>query len=109
VKKVVLLISLNSESDSAAVPGPLSVVTRGAALTTLIDFQTAAPLAVRSEDFEDNVATGAFQICVGDINSMTNNTCFSPGQIVEGINITTVPPGDTVLLPPGFMGLTDSV
>ncbi len=77
--------------------------------TTLVDFQAAAPAATNSEDFEDNIAAGAFQICVGDINSATNNTCFTPGQIVDGININAAPPGDTVLLPPGFNGLASSV
>jgi hypothetical protein len=100
-----------STSNASSNPSTLEVASlRGTTTTytTLVDFQAAAPAATSSEDFETNNAGGAFAQCIGDINSLTNNACFTPGQVIEGLNINALPPGDTVLLPAGFSGLTDA-
>lgn len=98
--------------SSAETPVGIQITSINGAVSTfstLADFQSAAPLATNSEDFEDNAAGGAFAECGPEANSLTNDTCFTPGQIVDGINITPDPAGNLVLLPPGFNGLTDSV
>jgi hypothetical protein len=101
-----------STIDSNSNPSAFEIASLRGTVTTfnnLPAFQAAAPIATNSEDFETNVTGGNLTACVGDINSSTNNACFTPGQIVGGININAAPPGDTVLLPPGFNGLTSSV
>ena len=100
--------TINSNSN----PPAFEITSLRGSVTTfnnLPAFQAAAPTATNSEDFDTNITGGVLTACVGDINSLTNNGCFTPGQIVDGININAVPPGDTVLLPPGFNGLTSSV
>ena len=100
--------TINSNSN----PPAFEIISLRGSVTTfdnLPGFQAAAPTATNSEDFDTNIAGGVLTVCVGDINSSTNNGCFTPGQVVDGININAAPPGDSVLLPPGFNGLTSSV
>ena len=76
----------------------------------LASFQAAAPAAVNSEDIEDNAAAGAMvTTCAEPVNSASNDVCFTPGQFVDGLSVTTSSGGGVVLLDGGFMGLTSAV
>ena len=65
-----------------------------------------APLTL--EDFSGtNLAAGAISACSGPLNSSTNDACFSPGAIVDGIELDTdVPAEDTVGVIPPALDLT---
>ena len=71
-------------------------------------FGTAAPLISSFEDFSDNNTGGALIACDGPFNSTTDNACFTPGQITEGLELTaeTV---DLIVVPAGFGGLANVV
>ncbi len=77
--------------------------------TDLNSFLAAAPMATNSEDMETNNAGGVFQACPEPLDSSNNDNCFTPGQFVDGVQVSTTTGGGLVLLPPGFMGLSSSV
>jgi len=104
--------TLSSTPDTTSVPLPFSIETlNGSLLTfnTLVDFQTAAPMATNSEDFDTNNAGGILMICPENVNSTNNNTCFTPGQVVDGIDVTSDGGNGLALLPAGFNGLASAV
>ena len=79
----------------------------------LICLVLATPSVGRTwENFSDtNVGPDLFLNCPGSFNTDTNNGCFSPGAIPDGIefySIENVPaPNDMVVLTPNRRGVTD--
>lgn len=64
------------------------------------------------EDFSDtNVGPDLFLNCPGPFNTNTNDGCFSPGAIPDGIEFDTIDnvpaPNDVVVLTPSRRGVTD--
>ena len=77
---------------------------------TRASFDAAAgPLPV--ETFEEgNVSAGIAIGCPAPLDSSSSNTCFSPGDIVPGLQLVDVPGPDTAgglaLAGDGFLGIT---
>lgn len=69
------------------------------------EFEDAAPgLAV--EDFEaSSLEEGTADACPGPFNSETDDHCFIPGAILEGLSVHEVDERLMVVLRPGFMGV----
>ena len=66
----------------SAAPVEASLIT----FTTRATFDAAAP-GLPTETFEDgNVSTGGIA-CAAPADSSTNNTCFSPGDILPGVQV----------------------
>ncbi len=60
--------------------------------TNQTEFQQAFP-GLPKEDFEESpVGSGSLLLCTAPINSLTDNNCFSPGDILPGLAIDTVSP-----------------
>ncbi len=98
----------NGDPVPAGIGGTGGTTNLGASLTVFTDlasFQAAAPMAVNSEDIEDNITGGAISTCTEPVNSASNDACFTPGQFVDGLEITSSGGGGIVILPPGFNGL----
>lgn len=91
-------------------PGP-SILANGS-LTFFTDrsaFDAEAP-DLPLEDFEgSNVSAGAIVACDGAFNSATDNACYSPGAIVEGISVAAVGIGQMVVLAQGALGVPSTV
>jgi len=67
----------------------------------------AAFPGLTQEDFSGtNLPPNAVGACLGPFNSATNNACFSPGAIVDGISLDNAQLGDNVVLTIGFLGVT---
>lgn len=76
---------------------------------TLNDFNNAAGMTT-SEDFEGGAtAPGAVNTCVEPVNSMSNDPCFSPGDLVDGFSITSTGGGGVVALGDGLVGQPTTV
>lgn len=96
----------NGDPAPAGIGGPGGSTNLGPGLTVFTDlgsFQAAAPGAVNSEDLETNNAGGAFQVCPEPVNSSSNDNCFTPGQFVDGLDVTSNNANGIVMLPPGFV------
>jgi len=52
-----------------------------------------------------NVPPNSVLACPGPFNSMTNNGCFSPGDILPGISVVNTTAGLLVVLTPPFFGV----
>ena len=92
--------------DTADNPAPTGGVT---VFTDLASFQSAAPGATNTEDIEDNATGGMIQTCTEPVSSSSNDVCFTPGQFVDGLEITSSGGGGVVVLPPGFNGVPSFV
>lgn len=102
----------NGDPVPAGIGGTGGTTNLGAGLMTFADlasFQAAAPMAVNSEDIEDNATGGALTVCGEPVNSASNDMCFTPGQFVDGVDATSSSGGGMVILPPGFNGLPSFV
>ena len=71
-------------------------------------FDDAAP-DLLEEDFEGAIpGPGEAAACLGPFDSQTDNDCFSPGAILEGISIGAVGGGEMAVLGPGVIGGVES-
>ena len=79
--------------------------------TDRVVFETAFPGLIY-EDYSGTIVPGnSVQSDTGPFDYLCNNSCFTPGDIVEGIvldNLTT-PANDLVVLTPPFLGVTEVV
>lgn len=72
------------------------------------EFDAAAPDLLK-EDFEGAIpGPGDVAACLGPFDSQTDNDCFSPGAIVEGISIGMAGGGEMAVLGPGVIGGVES-
>lgn len=102
----------NGDPLPAGIGGVSGTTNLGPGLMVFNDlgsFQAAAPAATNSEDFEDNSNPAGPTNCTEPVNSASNDICFTPGQIVDGIEITSSGANGIILLPQGFNGLPSDV
>jgi len=76
----------------------------------LASFQAAAPDATSAEDLEDNLVP-AMNVgsCAEPVSAASNDACFTPGQFVDGLEVTSSSGGGIVLLEAGFAGVPSAV
>ena len=97
------------QSNSTNPPVPF-----GGALTTYADltsFQASGVMTVL-EDFEGGLTgAGAVNTCVPPVNSLSNDPCFTPGDLISGFNISATGTGtnQVVALGAGVVGNADVV
>ena len=92
--------------------GPANPPRSTRSLTFIYDEDTFLMLypGLTWEGFDStNVPSGAFLQCSGPFNSATDNDCFSPGAIVDGITLDASDDGvtggeDLAVLADGFLG-----
>lgn len=103
------IVSEKGESISDKAP---SVILNTEALTFYTDrptFDADFP-GLPVEDFEGtNVPQNSVNACPGAFNSTTNNACFSPGAILDGISIDNLQGGSNVVLTAGFLGVPSTI
>ena len=69
-------------------------------------FETLYP-GLTTEDYSGTIVPpNSVQSDFGPFNSTTNNQCFTPGAIVDGISFDNLNSGDNVVLTPPFLGVT---
>ncbi len=100
--------SLRSLDGSSAALGAVSYKAPGTAFFTARTIFDAAAPGLPDEDFEDgSAAPASFVICNAPLNSTSNDACFTPGEILPGIEIQDNPgpsSGGLVILGAGFYG-----
>ena len=95
-------ISTGTSPHQITVQGNLGVHTSRASFNVLAPDQTVVTF--------ENSNVPPFSICTGrGINSATNNECFSPGAIPEGISLSASGAEQMVVLTTGFLGLPSTV
>lgn len=72
------------------------------------NFQAICPGLVAENFSGTSVPPNSVQACNGPFNSATNNSCFLPGAIVDGISLDVRQglPQQMVVLTPPFLGVT---
>ena len=74
--------------------------------TDQVLFESLYP-GLTTEDYSNtNVSPNSTDAALGPFNSFTDNTCFSPDDIVEGISLDNLEGNENVVLTPPFMGVT---
>ncbi len=59
------------------------------------------------EDYSNTIVQDSAAVSApGPFNSLTNNECFTPGAIVDGITLDNFIGGNNVVLTPPFLGVT---
>ncbi|NOQ22226.1 MAG: hypothetical protein GQ565_06215 [Candidatus Aegiribacteria sp.] len=86
----------------------LSVLLLGACVATAAvtfytdqtSFETLYPGLTKEDYSNTNVPVNTVQTADGPFNSLTDNACFSPGDIVDGISLDNLEGGDNVVITP---------
>jgi len=85
----------------------------GGGFTTFADlasFQTAVGAAIPSEDFESGLVQAAeVATCVEPVNSASNDSCYTPGSLIPGFNVTSSSGSGVVTLGSGLIGNSTTV
>lgn len=93
----------NTSNSSNAPLGGLTV------FTDFASFDAAAP-GLPIEDFEGGLTgAGGINTCNEPVNSASNDVCFTPGDLIDGFNITSSLGGGVVALGVGIVPSQTSV
>ncbi|NOQ22600.1 MAG: hypothetical protein GQ565_08130 [Candidatus Aegiribacteria sp.] len=85
----------------------VSVATAGITFyTNQTSFETLYPGLTKEDYSNTNLPASSISGAPGPFNSLTDNSCFSPGDIVDGISLDNLEGNDNVVLTPSYLGLT---
>ena len=95
---------LAEPNHSVRQPGLTEPTTRGGLITfdDRASFDIAAGFQVM-EDFEGGIADG-ITVCNEPLNSSSDDACFTPGDLINGFDVTSSGNGGLVVLTEGFIG-----
>lgn len=77
--------------------------------TDEMSFLAAAP-TVLTETFENNLQPdNTVATCTEPVNSMSNDICYAPGNLLDGFSVTSSSGGGVVILTTGFLGAPSDI